>query len=713
MQLDRAIALHDYGFNVIALAEREKKPHDSVYRSGNILSIFEQPHTVEQLEQVFSDYPAANIGILTSNCTVVDADCSEAIEFIENNFPPTPLVAKTSKGRHYFYAPSRIGRVTAKQAGGGEAFSIRGPGTCNYVVAPGSIHPSGAEYEWLRFGDLAIDELPAINDMDAKALKNHFDTPPPSVAQVFKPGTGNLGGFDPSLLRTRGEPVDDGDRNNSITSYIGGWIQEGLTEDETLEKALEVNQTFRPPLSESEVTKTHRSVWKTHIGNHPEAEPIEVTHSVKLFNLEQVTEELTDEQLRPPGLLGEFFDWHLSTARFPNKRLAAQSALAFGSVVLGRKYVTSEDNWPSLYFLTVGKSTTGKNHGARTIERALDNAGLSELIGGRGYTSPGAILSALRDKPTHLTIIDEFGDYLEACNAKGNSHRKEAMSVLNEVFSTGDGTLRQSTYSAMGLTEKQRNSYEKINIVCPAVTMYLMTQPERFYDSIGDGDIANGFLGRMIIMDMEAKRKLPAYVKRLPDSPKSVSDWAKNARQRGAGNLSEHIAEVFDLSPEPIEVEITDSAHKVFAAFLSEQFDHQDRLDPMGLGNVVGRMNEMAQRLSCIVACSVNLYQPAVTEKVARWCVDYCRFSFLRMVDAARRNMGGSEYGKLRQQVLNAIVESGSKGMTMRELKRKFRALKLQDLNTALKDLVTSEETALTESKTAGRPRRAFVAVAD
>ena len=532
MQLERAIALYDYGFNIICLTEQDKRPHEQVYRSGNIRAVFDSPHKIDDIESYFEQYPRANIGILTSNCTVVDADCQQAITYIEANFPPTPLVAKTSKGRHYFYGPSKIGRVSAKLPRGGEAFSIRGPGTCNYVVAAGSVHPSGETYEWIRFGDLPLDELPTINDLDAKGIKQHFEqSAVPAVATAFKAtGGGNLGGFDPSQFsgayRIPGEPVYGiGARNESMTSYIGSWIQEGYNQEQTLQKALEANEFFEPQLEESEVRKTNWSVWKTHLGNHPEQQPIEIIQEpIKLYKAEDITEELDSTQLRPPGILGEFYDWHLSTARFPNPRLAAQSAMAFGSVVLGRRYVTSEDNWPSLYFLTIGKSTTGKNHGARTIERALDNSGLSELVGGRGYTSPGAVLSALRDKPTHLTIIDEFGDYLEACNARGNSHRKEAMSMLNEVFSTGDGVLRQSTYSSMGLTDKQRKGNEKINIRCPAVTMYLMTQPERFYDSIGEGDIANGFLGRMLVMDMEAKRKPPKHTRRLPDAPKALTE---------------------------------------------------------------------------------------------------------------------------------------------------------------------------------------------
>jgi hypothetical protein len=490
---------------------------------------------------------------------------------------------------------------------------------------------------------------------------------------------------------------------------------EGLGQEETLRKALSVNTTFKPPMKEREVRHTHKSVWKTHLKNNPQDVPVEPVRAPVRVLAETSANTLTVDELRPPGILGEFFDWHLKTAKFPNPQLAAQTALAFGSVVLGRRYVTTGDNWPSLYFLTVGKSTVGKDHGKKTLERALEDSGLEDLIGGRGYTSPGAILSALRDKPTHVTIIDEFGDYLEACNAKGNSHRKEAMSMLNEVFSVGGGTLRQGVYSSMGLTDKQRAQTETINVRAPAVTMYLMTQPERFYDSLGDGDIANGFLGRMLVMDMEAKRREPVFTGRLPRTPDTIQKWAKTARERGIMGLEEHMQEVFDLAPDPIEVEMTEGAIEAHRAFFAEQIASQNRLDVVGLGGVIGRMNEMAQKLGCVVACSVNIFNPVVTEELAKWCINYCRQSFLAMADAARKNVGGTEYGKARQKLLNAIIEAGARGLTHRDINRLFKGTRQKEAREVLKHLQDAGEVAFAEIQHngAGRKREAWVAVDD
>ena len=43
------------------------------------------------------------------------------------------------------------------------------------------------------------------------------------------------------------------------------------------------------------------------------------------------------------------------------------TAIAFASTVLGRRYVSSQRNWPSLFLLNIGKSASGK--GARQVGR--------------------------------------------------------------------------------------------------------------------------------------------------------------------------------------------------------------------------------------------------------------------------------------------------------------------------------------------------------
>lgn len=61
----------------------------------------------------------------------------------------------------------------------------------------------------------------------------------------------------------------EGSRNTNLAALVGGCIGRGETREETLKTAIEWNQTLKPPLSYAEVMRTHDSIWKTHLHNHP------------------------------------------------------------------------------------------------------------------------------------------------------------------------------------------------------------------------------------------------------------------------------------------------------------------------------------------------------------------------------------------------------------------------------------------------------------
>ena len=96
--------------------------------------------TEPQVKKWFTDYPAANIGIVTGTILVVDCDSDEAIQWVEQYLPPTPVRVDTSQGRHYYFNNGGEFRNTAGFV------DIRGYG--GYVLAAGSIHGSGIEYTW-------------------------------------------------------------------------------------------------------------------------------------------------------------------------------------------------------------------------------------------------------------------------------------------------------------------------------------------------------------------------------------------------------------------------------------------------------------------------------------------------------------------------------------------------------------------------------------
>lgn len=88
-----------------------------------------------------------NIGIATgavSGLLVLDLDTPEAITEAKALGLPDTVTVTTGKGLHvYFRHP---GGEIGNRAGIKPGWDIRGDG--GYVVAPGSVHPSGAHYEW-------------------------------------------------------------------------------------------------------------------------------------------------------------------------------------------------------------------------------------------------------------------------------------------------------------------------------------------------------------------------------------------------------------------------------------------------------------------------------------------------------------------------------------------------------------------------------------
>jgi uncharacterized protein (DUF927 family) len=142
------------GFSVIPLRSKDKRPtlHSwDPYKTERA--------SWEDIERWFSI--PKNIGIVTgavSGIVVLDIDGPEGEEALSaivarmGDLPAT-WISSTGKGRHYlFLHPGREIRNSANRL---LSIDFRGDG--GYIVAPPSIHPSGAEYKWLQdeFQDIA------------------------------------------------------------------------------------------------------------------------------------------------------------------------------------------------------------------------------------------------------------------------------------------------------------------------------------------------------------------------------------------------------------------------------------------------------------------------------------------------------------------------------------------------------------------------------
>lgn len=367
--------------------------------------------------------------------------------------------------------------------------------------------------------------------------------------------------------------------------------------------------------------------------------------------------------LTVPGILGEVVKYSAETCIKRQPQFDVQTALALGAVAMGRRFITDNNNMSGLFFLNIGKTGCGKEHANTVIEDVLEHSGKIELRGPNGYTSATGVLSALLSKPAHLAVIDEFGSMLQSAGAKGNQHKKDALTMMMEAFGRQTKTIRNLSYATINMTESQRKSME-VEIKRPSLSLIGMTTPETFYEALSGKDIASGFLNRFVIVESKRRRELSRKPSRI-DPPASVIAWVKACSEASgdAGNLQDNGAE---FPPEPVLVPFTAGAERLFREYEQRINDRQDAMKMAVQADMLNRTREIAMRVSMIVA--VSLGDKEISETAAQWAIDYVDYYATQTLEALTVNLSEGDTDSLRKQVANAIQEAGPAGLKVNEL---------------------------------------------
>lgn len=185
--------------------------------------------------------PDANIGLMAgreSGLVVLDVDPAHggeaslrALAALHGELPATPVSKTGGGGKHYLLAHPGVDiRNSAGRLGPG--LDIRGDG--GYIVAPPSVHPSGARYTWDAAYLPSKTELAPMPEWMIQLLIA------PEPAQREKP---------------QGEAVYvSGGRNTALTSLAGTMRRRGMGETAILNALLAENDTrCFPPLEAPEV----------------------------------------------------------------------------------------------------------------------------------------------------------------------------------------------------------------------------------------------------------------------------------------------------------------------------------------------------------------------------------------------------------------------------------------------------------------------------
>jgi len=233
--------------------------------------------TREELAGWFPTNGSNQAAIVTgavSGVVVVDADSDEALDFVKESLPATPLVVKTARGRHFYYrhpGHSVGNKAHVRTAAGELALDLRADG--GYAIAPGSLHPSGVRYEaegWDETfgpGGPGWDGVPVFDPswfpaQEAEPLPTGRDEHRPDQADTMARARAWLAKRPPAI---QGQGGDDW----TIRTVLHV-LDFGFSDSEALEALQDWNQTCSPPWTERELMAKLRSARKTHRGGSKE-----------------------------------------------------------------------------------------------------------------------------------------------------------------------------------------------------------------------------------------------------------------------------------------------------------------------------------------------------------------------------------------------------------------------------------------------------------
>lgn len=239
--LDDAIALDAAGLNLIPVAHALKQPDTKALRDGRWERYQKERTTRAELAEWFGDGERRNAGIVlghVSGVIVVETDSPEAEAWASEHLPPTPMMTKSARGMHRYYLRPTTDDVPAFINAGEIVIEVKRDG--QYVLAPGSLHPTGVRYERIGAWPGSVDELVDILPLLPLAVFAHGAERRPTA---------------PPLTAV----VDNGSRNNALFVEACRFRRQGYGEDEIVEMLRTPNRRCTPPLPEQELRTIARS----------------------------------------------------------------------------------------------------------------------------------------------------------------------------------------------------------------------------------------------------------------------------------------------------------------------------------------------------------------------------------------------------------------------------------------------------------------------
>lgn len=315
---------------------------------------------------------------------------------------------------------------------------------------------------------------------------------------------------------------------------------------------------------------------------------------------------------KPPGLVGEIADFVLSAAPRPVPEMALVAALSLMAGICGRAYNISGMGL-NIYLLLLAPTGTGKEQIASGIDKIMTEVAKTvpasgEFIGPAEIASAEALLKYMNSTSrSFVSMMGEFAQRLKQMSSlNAPPHMIGLKRTLLDLFNkSGEGkNVHPIIYS-----DRLKNT----GIVeAPAFSFMGESAPERFYEALNEGMIAEGLLPRFSIVEYSGPRTALNLDHAQAKLPLRVLEQLTA--------LCGHSL-TLNQANRAIHVRCDDGAN----ALLTKFDKYCDNRINNGSNEIVrhlwNRAHVKALKLAALVSVGNNPYEPTVTAEAAEWAI--------------------------------------------------------------------------------------------
>lgn len=415
--------------------------------------------------------------------------------------------------------------------------------------------------------------------------------------------------------------------------------------------------------------------------------------------------------LHVPGFVDALADYSMRTAQRPNRTLSFAGALAMLAHLSARKFVGPNDSRPNIYLVALADSGVGKEWPRKVNRRVALAEGVQFSVQG-DLSSGQGLEDALLRTPALLMQMDEFDTVLNVMkDEKGSKVATEAMwKVMLSLFSSSGSiyTTRLKAVSAKGGGGGEV-------VYNPSLSIFATAIPAKFYGSLCERALDNGFLARCLVMEAGERGEYN------PDSGMAGEDLpAPLARMlRNLSNLGRRSCDNVEIDPR----DVTTVQHGEGAADEMLRVNREaDALyrkakregDGMAM-SVWNRSLELVGKLSLLYAISEGAEAPygfAISREAVVWAWRLVKSLQLRMLAMVAENTSANPMDEKLQKALRFIRKAGRKGITRSDLLKNthLASKEMDDIESTLLDRDEITVSALPRSG-GGRTMKLYIAV--